>query len=430
MKASLRYGDGRIDVTVPDGTTVLAGSQIPAIPDPSEAVRQALASPIGSPPLAEMLAARKPGTVAITISDITRPVPNKILLPPVLEVLNAAGVSDEQVVIVIATGMHRPSTPAELDTMLGADILQRCEVVDHTSDDPASVEKVADNPPVSANKRFLHADFKIVTGLIEPHFMAGYSGGRKGICPGLVDLATVQRLHGYEVMGASRADNGVLDGNPCHEEALRVARIVGCDFLVNVAITDNREPAGIYCGHMEEAHLAGCKAVEQWTSAAVDQPFDLVVTNGGGYPLDATIYQVAKGMVCAGPAMHDQTTQLIIATCKEGVGSPEFTEIMLRWGKDWRAFLEHIAATEHVEKDQWELQMITRVFEKIGPERLCVATDGLDAETLKSIGLTPVAGQGDAPARLQQFVDDYIRDQPDARVAVIPEGPYTMLLQT
>ena len=429
MNVALRYGEKTIDLTVPAGTALLRGAEIPALPDPTAAVEQALAAPIGAPPLAQIVAERRPRTVAITISDITRPVPNKILLPPVLDLLNRHGVRDDQIVIIVATGMHRPSTPAERDIMLGDAILQRCQVVDHLPDEPTTLEQVADDPPVSVNSRFLHADLKIVTGLIEPHFMAGYSGGRKGICPGLVDLATVQRFHGHPVMAHPNTDNDILDGNPCHEESLRIARIVGCDLLLNVAITHDRAPAGIYCGHIEEAHLQGCQDVQQWTSLRVDKPFDLVVTNAGGYPLDATFYQTVKGMVAALPAIGAQSTLLIVATCSEGIGSPEFTATMRRWGNDWRGFLEHIAATDRVEKDQWQFQMMARVLAKIGSERLCFATDGLDAATLTQFGVTPLPGPGAAPDRCQRFINDYISNHPAARIAVIPEGPYTMLLQ-
>lgn len=428
MKVPLRFGTECIEVTVPEGATVLRGAEIEALPDPIAAVHEALAAPLGTAPLSELVAARQPKSVAITISDITRPVPNKVLLPPVLEVLNQNGVRDDQVVIIVATGMHRPSTPGERDTMLGPDLLRRCEVIDHLPGDPAALEQVADDPPVSVNRRFLHADFKIVTGLIEPHFMAGYSGGRKGICPGLVDLATVQRFHGYPVMGDPSADNGILDGNPCHEEGLRIARIVGCDFLVNTAITHDRAAAGVYCGDLERAHLAGCRAVAKWSSVRVEKPFDLVVTNGGGYPLDATFYQTVKGMVGALPAMHAQSTQLIIATCSEGIGSPEFTRTMQRWGRDWPGFIEHIAATDEVEKDQWQFQMMARVLAKTGSERLCLVTDGLDGETLTQFGVNPVLGDGATPSRCQRFIDEYARDHPGARIAVIPEGPYTMLV--
>jgi nickel-dependent lactate racemase len=430
MKVPLRYGTQMIEMTVPADSVVLRGAEITALSDPLTKVRQALDAPIDALPLTQLIASARPRSVAITISDITRPVPNKVLLPPIFDVLNENGVADDQIVIIIATGMHRPSSAAERDAMLGAAILQRCEVIDHMPGDPAALEQVADDPPVSINKRFLDADFKIVTGLIEPHFMAGYSGGRKGICPGLVDLATVQRFHGSTIMAHPDADSGILEGNPCHEEGLRIARIVGCDFLVNVAITHDRDPAGIYCGDLEQAHLIGCQRVGQWTEALVEHPFDLLITNGGGNPLDATFYQTVKGMVGALPAMGPQSTQLIIAQCDEGIGSPEFTSTMMRWGQDWSGFLKHIAATETVDKDQWQFQMMAKVLARIGSERLRLVTDGLDVETLGQLGVNPILGQGDAPTRCQRFIDQYVRDHPVARIAVIPEGPYTMLIRT
>jgi len=195
--ARLLYGKDGIDVRVPESAAVLAGRHPPAVPDADAAVRAALAGPIGTAPLAELLRRRQPGSVAITISDITRPVPNQDLLPPLLAELNAAGVADEQVVVIIGTGMHRPSTPAERQTLLGDELLKRLEVLDHRADAPDTLTQVSDDPPVRVSRRFLEADFRVVTGYIEPHFMAGYSGGRKGVCPALVDLATVQRFHGY-----------------------------------------------------------------------------------------------------------------------------------------------------------------------------------------------------------------------------------------
>jgi nickel-dependent lactate racemase len=300
-------------------------------------------------------------------------------------------------------------------------------VVDHRADDAATMTKVSDDPPVSVNGLFANADFRIVTGLIEPHFMAGFSGGRKGVCPALVDLNTIQRFHGYPTLSHPNAENGVLADNPCHDEALRVARLVGVDFLLNVAITDDRDLAGVYAGDMEQAHAAGCEQVERWTRATIDEPFDLVITNGGGYPLDATYYQTVKGMVAALPALTEGSTLLIASECREGIGSPEYTDTMMRWCHDWRGFLEHIAATDRVTKDQWQYQMQTRVLARVGVDRLRLVSDGLAPEAQAKLAVNPV--QGDAPAadRVQAFVDRFVKERPGARLAIVPEGPYTML---
>ena len=427
----LLYGKTGCEVRVPASATVLEGQDVPPVPQPRERIKAALENPIGSGPLRELIARRKPRTVAITISDITRPVPNKVFLPPLLETLNACGVADSQIVIIIGTGMHRPSTPQERDILLGQDILARVEVIDHAAEQPDTLVQVTDGsdgqPRVSVNKRFAQADFRIVTGYIEPHFMAGFSGGRKGVCPALVDLGTLQRFHGYRTLSHPAADTGVLKDNPCHQESLRVAQAVGVDFLFNVAITRDRQIAGIYCGDLVKAHQAGCEEVARWTAATIDEPFDLVITNGGGFPLDQTFYQTVKGMVTALPALKSGAILLQISHCGQQLGSDAYTDLMLRWDNDWRGFLSCIAATDQTDLDQWEFQMQCKVLDRIGVAGLRLVTDGVPADIQEHIAVTPILGPGDAPTRFQQAIDQYVAGHPAARIAVIPDGPYTML---
>jgi len=411
---------------LPERTEVLRGPEIPRAADPEAEVRRVLAQPIGCASLREVAAAKQPASVVITMSDITRPVPNELLITAILEQLNAVGIPDEACTVLIATGMHRPSTERERQIMLGDDLLRRVRVVDHEADRTDTHVKVSDDPPVSVNRIYADADLKIVTGLIEPHFMAGYSGGRKGICPGLVDLETVQRFHGHRTMGDPAATEGRMQGNPCHEIGMQVALQVGCDFLVNAAITHDRELAGVFAGDLVAAHEAGCEQVGAWTSAKVERPFDLVVQSAGGYPLDESYYQTVKGMVTALPALHDGSRLLMCSPCTE-VGSPEFTELMLRYGNEHEAFLRDIAASGRTAKDQWQFQMQTRVLQRIGRERLLLANDGLPLATQRQLGVTPVEGDGDAAARTQRYVHAFAAEHPDARIAVIPEGPYTML---
>ena len=424
--AELLYGTGRISLRIPERAVVLRGPEIPRVADPAAAVREALRQPVGAASLREVAQAKQPGSVCITMSDITRPVPNELLITAILEELNAVGVPDSACTVLIATGMHRPSTERERQIMLGDALLRRVRVVDHEADRLDTHVRVCDDPPVSVNRLYAEADLKIVTGLIEPHFMAGYSGGRKGICPGLVDLETVQRFHGHRVMGDPAATEGRMEGNPCHEIGMLVAQQVGCDFLVNAAITHERELAGVFAGDLVRAHEAGCEQVGAWTSAAVEQPFDLVVTSAGGYPLDESYYQTVKGMVTALPALHQGSQLLMCSACTE-VGSPEFTALMQRYGDDYEAFLRDIAASGRTEKDQWQFQMQTRVLARVGQAGLLLANDGLPLETQRGLGVTPVEGEGDAVARAQRHLDAFVSARPDARVAVIPEGPYTML---
>jgi len=424
----LLYGKDGMELSVPDSADVLVAQDVPPVPRPDEAVPAALAAPIGSPPLAELVRRKKPRRVAITVSDITRPVPNRLFLPPMLKVLNDCGVPDSQIVIIIGTGMHRPSTPGERAQLVGPEVLARVEVIDHTAADAATLVRVSDSPPVSVCRRFAEADFRIVTGYIEAHFMAGFSGGRKGVCPALVDLATVQRFHGYETLSHPAADTGVLEGNPCHEIALAVARAVGVDFLFNVAITRDRRIAGIYCGDLVAAHEAGCRQVRDWTTADIDGPYDFVVTNGGGWPLDQTFYQTVKGMCTALPALHAGSTMLQVSACGEKLGSQAFTDLMMKWADRWQEFLRHIEAhRDRTDLDQWELQMQAKVLRVIGPEKLWFVSDGISQRVQMHIAVNPVLGRGGAAERAQRAVDDYMAAHPDARVCAIPEGPYTML---
>lgn len=425
-EVGIRFGTGRLALRVPSTADVLTGPSIPRLADPEREVERALGNPVGSPPLAAIARRKRPRSVVITMSDITRPVPNELLITAILAQLNAAGVPDAACTILIATGMHRPSTAREREIMLGTELLRRCRVVDHEAGRPETLVRVSDDPPVSINRLYAEAELKIVTGLIEPHFMAGYSGGRKGICPGLVDLETVQRFHGYRTMGDPAAVEGRLAGNPCHEIAVRVAQEVGCDFLVNAAITHDREPAGVFAGDLIAAHEQGCERVGEWTSVRVAAPYDLVVQSAGGYPLDESFYQTVKGMVTALPALHAGSTLLVCSACTE-VGSPEYTALMRRHGGDWRAFLAAIAATGTTAKDQWEYQMQTRVLERIGVHGLLLANDGLPLAVQQGLAVTPVPGSGGAKERAQRWIDEFAVRHPRARIAAIPEGPYTML---
>ena len=308
------------------------------------------------------------------------------------------------------------------------ELLGRLEVISHTADAPETLVRVSEYPPVSVNRRFAEADLRLVTGLIEPHFMAGFSGGRKGIIPALADLTTVRRFHSYETLAHPRADNGLLQGNPCHHIALELARRVGADLLINVAINQARQVCGVFCGDLEQAHERGCAQVARITRAAFSEPSDLVITCGGGAPLDRTFYQTVKGMVCALPALAQGGTLLQVSGCAEGIGSPAYTSLMARWGRDWRGFIaDRQAHPEETLLDKWELQMQCKVLQRTGLERLHLASDGIPLVTQAGLAVTPLAGPGDVEQRTQRFVDRHLAARPDARVAVIPDGPYTLL---
>lgn len=425
---SLLYGTTGLALNLPDDTQVLHGRHVDAVADPADAVRRALAHPIGAPPLVDLVRRKQPRTVAITISDITRPVPNRDFLPPLVNTLNTCGIADSQIVLIVGTGLHRRSTPEEHRQLIGDEMLRRLEIIDHDAHDENTLIQVSHDPPVHVCRRFAEADFRIVTGYIEGHFMAGFSGGRKGVCPALVDLRTVQRFHGYATLSHPKADFAQLDGNPCHDIALSVARTVGVDFLLNVTITRDRRIAAVFAGDLEAAHAAGCRHAAEGSTATINQPFDLVLTSAGGYPLDLTFYQSVKGLVAALPALRPDSTVLEVSDCSEGLGSHSYAELMLSYNNDWRRFLADIAQPGRpAQLDQWQYQMHTRLLERVGVERVRLVSDGIPPDVQRRLSVNPVLGSGDARRRAQRFVDEFLRDHPGARIAAIPDGPYTML---
>lgn len=429
QKVEIRYGKRSITIDVPKGTTILQPrTDYPAGVFGKAEIAEALVNPTSGPSLRDLVARRQPTTVAVTISDITRAVPNREFMPTILETLERSGVSARNVTIVIGTGMHRPSTPPERAELLGDDVLSRYTVIDHLADDPSTMVQVSEEPYVAVNRAFAEADMKIVTGFIEPHFMAGFSGGRKGVCPALVDLRTIQRFHGYDTLADPMAKEGILAGNPCHETALEVARRVGVDFLFNVAINEEKRIIGIYSGSLERAHLVGCRDVAGWTGVSLKQRYDIVVTSGGGYPLDQTFYQTVKGMCLSLPALKKNGKLLIVSSCAEGLGSPEYTTLMRRYAGRWREFLFDIAShPERTERDQWELQMQCRVLERVGSEGILFFSDEMELELQKQANVTPILGNDSIDLRIQQTLDQLVEEKPDCSVAIIPEGPYTML---
>ncbi|HEX3450935.1 MAG TPA: nickel-dependent lactate racemase, partial [Isosphaeraceae bacterium] len=294
MKLKLDYGRTGLDVELPTDRLVgpLAIRDVPPLPDPEAAVAIALQDPIGAPSLREI--ARGRNDACILICDITRPVPNQTILRPMLEVLAQAGIPRERTLILVATGLHRPSTAAEKLEMLGEEIVAGYRVEDHYGtrlDEHTLVGTTARGIPGWIDSRYVRADLKIATGLIEPHLMAGYSGGRKLICPGVAALETVKRWHGPELLEHPKADCGILEGNPVHEENTAIARMAGCDFIVNVTLDSQRRVTSVVAGDMEQACHEGVRFMAGVCRALVPKPVEIVVTSSAGYPLDTTFYQ-------------------------------------------------------------------------------------------------------------------------------------------
>jgi len=412
--AKLLYGEKTVDLRVPQTATLLEMKPLRGLDDPEGAVYSALADPIESPPLSELAMGRK--NVCVVISDFTRPVPNKIILPPLLKVLEQSGLKRENIKILIATGMHRPNLGDELEYLVGREIMDNYHIVNHYCRKPEEYRKIdeIDGAPIEINNHYLDADLKILTGLIEPHFYAGYSGGRKAILPGISSYETMKFMHSFKMIDHPMVTNFALEGNPFHDYGIRVTELVGADFILNVVINKERDIAGVFAGHYDHAHLAGCAMVYEHSAVKLDQRFDMVVTSGGGYPLDATFYQISKALICSMDIMKKGGAIIVACECREGIGNPEFSD-MICSGYSYKEFTERYSDPKDFVIDQWCAQNIYQAADHAGP--IYVYSPALSNEDLKSMGMIKIDD-------VQETVNDLIKTYPNT--IVVPEGPYVV----
>ncbi len=381
-ETSLEFGDGSLEISLPPDCVILSMKDVPILEYPADAIERALAQPIGSPTIEEIIAnKRKPASqiiVAIAVSDITRPVPykgEKGILPPLLRRLQGSGIRRQNITLIVGTGTHRPSTPAEQLEMFGESVVRDIRILDHDCegvDCLTYLGKTQKQTDVYVNTSFFSADIRIVTGLVESHFMAGVSGGRKGVCPALVDKRTIEKFHGPEFLESPGADNLILTGNPCHEEALDVARTVGVDFTVNVTLDKDMRLTGVFAGDLEEAHSQAFLFMKGYTEIPLGRDFDIVLTHGGY--VGRNHYQTAKAGCAAVPAVKTGGTIIIAADNRdrEPIGSPVYKDLIGR--------LKTLGVQGYVDmirdpgwtftKDQWEPEVWGRVLRKVGEEGL------------------------------------------------------------
>jgi nickel-dependent lactate racemase len=419
MRVRLDYGKNGLDAELPEENLIgiLGLTPAPALSDPTARTKEALANPIGTPALRELAEGRD--NACLVVCDITRPVPNKILLPPLLAMLHDAGLPADRITILIATGTHRPNVGAELDALLGAEIASRYRIVNHDCRDSDAHRRLGTSPngvPVALDKTYCDADLKITVGLIEPHFMAGYSGGRKLIMPGLAAFETVQRWHCPRFLESPLATNGSVAGNPVHEEALAIAKMVPPDLILDVTLDEQNRMTGVFAGDMERAWLAGVDFAARHVCAAAPEPADIVVTTCAGYPLDATFYQAVKGMVGALPVVKPGGTIVIAAECAEGLGSPDFARALVETD-DLEAFVTHISQPDVFVPEEWEIEELAKAARHA--EIVCVA-DGIPDDLLARCFVTPARSVEEGIRAAMR------RHGSSARLLAIPRGPYVI----
>jgi nickel-dependent lactate racemase len=421
-RIELLYGKGTIAVRPPAGAvpTIVTKRTMPLVADPAAAVELALARPVGAPPLADL--ARGKRSACILICDITRPVPNGLFLGPLVRTLEAAGVPRDGITILIATGLHRPNEGAELVEVVGdAAVAATVRVVNHVATEDADHvllgRTATRGTVVRLDRRLVEAEIKIATGLVEPHFMAGWSGGRKLIAPGVAHAETITTFHNSTFMAHPKAANCVLDGNPLHEEQLEIVRMLGGALALNTVIDEQRRLAFVNFGEIVQSHLDAVAFVRGYAEVRLERRFRTVVTSAAGYPLDKTYYQTVKGMV--GPlGILEPGGELIIASaCSEGMGSRHFVEAQRRLVElGPEGFWRSIADKPHAAIDEWQTQMQLKPM-RLGRVRLY--TDGLAGPDLALTGVERVAD-------LDAAVAESVARQGSPHVAFVPEGPYVV----
>jgi nickel-dependent lactate racemase len=414
MHVALLCGQGTVELSIPETVRLLEMRPLQGLPDPCGAVQEAISRPVGSPPLSEVAQGRR--SACVVISDVTRPVPNQLILPSILETIEASGIPRKEITILIATGMHRPNLGQELESMVGREVMDRYRIVNHFCRKPEEYRQIdeIDGAPIEINRHYLDADLKILTGLIEPHFYAGYSGGRKAILPGISSFETMKFMHSYKMIAHPSVTNCLLDGNPFHEHGLRVSERAGVDFIVNVVINKQRQLAGVYAGHYDQAHRVGCEIVRAHSTVNVKEPMDMIVTSGGGYPLDATFYQISKALICAKNILKRGGTIVVACECREGLGSLEFCGVM-RSTCSPQEFFGRYCDPDNFVIDQWCAQNIYQALDHAG--KVFIYSTGLSGEDVERMGAVKIQD-------IQSTVDGLLGSH--EKVAVIPDGPYVV----
>ena len=418
MRVDLTYGDHGLPVDLPDWTDVLEPLPADPLPDVPAALRRAIAAPIGGPPLADLVT--PDDHVTIVFSDITRPVPNTLIAPALLEALATAGVPRQQITLLVGGGLHAPMTPAQIDTLLGPEITGAYRTLAHDARDPDQLIFLERYPGerragIYLNAAYMQATLRIVTGFVEPHLFAGYSGGGKGVFPGVASAHNIMRNHGVANLAHPGARYCVAQGNPVFEDCRRIALNAGVDFLCNVTLDAAKRVTGVFCGDLIAAHDAAIAQVDRQALRPIDRPYDIVVGSNGGYPADLNLYQSVKGIVSAGLGVRDGGDIVLAAECRDGAGSPEYVDFLASADSP-AALMEQLLQPDFQRIDQWQVQMQLAVQQRAALH----LHSGLDDDAVRAAHLNPIADVGGTVARLAQAHQR--RGRQRASILALPHG--------
>ena len=418
MKIELAYGEEGLEINLPDNLNidVLESEYRKGLPDQAAAIKDALHSPIGSRPLRQMV--KKSDTVGIVINDITRPMPYKIILPVLLQELG--NIPDEQILMLNATGTHRPNTNAELTEMLGQDILSRYRIIQNDAEDRPSHKFIGTTKSgngIRLHKAYLGCDIRILTGFIEPHFFAGFSGGGKAVMPGLALLETILANHSVKNIDHAKAVCGVTYGNPIWEEIQQAASLVPPSFLLNLALNKDKKITAVFAGDFHKAYDQGCDYVRKNAMVRVEKPYNIVITSNSGYPLDINLYQAVKGMSAAAEIVARGGSIVVAAECRDGIPDNGEYGRLLHGAESCLSLLQKIHEKDFKRQDMWQAQVHCMICQKAD---VYFYSRNLSDEQIKRAFLKPCSNVEDT---VKELLNKYGRD---ASICILPDGPQTI----
>ena len=417
MLVDLAYGKTELTVELPDErTTVIEPTYLSALPDEGDELLKALREPLGRPPLREL--ALNTHKVAISVCDITRPMPSKTVLPVLLRELSH--IPREQIVILVATGTHRSNTLRELEKILGREITENYNVVNHNGFDKNQLKqigKTSEGIPIWLNRHWLESNFRITTGFVEPHFFAGFSGGPKMIAPGLAGFDTIMGLHSAPLIGHPKSRWGIIEGNPIQDAIRQIVRSSGVDFNIDVTLNRDHRITSVHAGDLFDAHREACQVAKEVAMHPVAEPFDVVVTTNSGYPLDLNLYQSVKGMSAAAQVVRRGGTIICASECSDGIPDHgEYKEILASRNSP-QELLDMINSPGYHHQDQWQVQLQAQIQLRA---QVYLKSSYLSAEQVKAAHLEPVEDLQDAIGRTIENCGE------EATVCVLPQGPQTI----
>jgi lactate racemase len=418
MNVNLAYGKTGLMVQLPDSwdVTVLEPGYIPGLPDVRRLLAEALDAPVQMPPLRELV--NRDERVGIVFSDITRPAPSHLLLPALLSALHH--LPPENITLFNALGTHRENTEAELRTMIGDELVERCHIVQNNAFDRSTQQhlgRTSREHEAWLNRELASCDWKILTGFIEPHLFAGFSGGGKALMPGMAGQETVLGNHDYGNIAHPSSTWGITHGNPIWEEIREVALLAGRLFLFNVTLNKDKEITGVFAGELDAAHAAGCAFARQSVMVAVPEPFDIVITTNSGFPLDLNLYQAVKGMSAAAQIVRPGGAIVIAADCWDGIPEHGLYGQLLKEAGSPEKLLQTISVPGFLKQDQWQAQIQAQIQQKA---EIYVYSDNLSDAQIQGALLQPCRDIVSTAAALLQCYG------PQARICILPEGPQTI----